>query len=431
MSETPMTDPKAHVHGPGCTEFATSRRRFLQGASALVGGAALSTMGGGVFRQVAFGAGTADNVLVVLSLRGGADGLSLVVPHGESAYYAARPKIGIPRGALIARDDTFGLHPAFGPLAPMWDAGRMAAVHAVGLPVPNRSHFAAMEEMEDADLGSSQRRGWLNRMIGLDSSSHPLEAVQMGSGTVPTSLYGTSPVVATRGLRDLKMTGESREARVRRTRSLHRTWDHANGSLGRAARAAMTTSARIGSLATTETRPQNGARYPTGDLGNALADTARLLRADMGVETVTIDYGNWDMHIQVGNVTAGAMTPMVDEFAKALHAFYTDLGDGLGARVTVVTISEFGRRVAENGNQGLDHGYGNVMFLFGGGVVGGRFYCRAWPGLSSGNLVQGDLSVTTDYRSVLTEVLRARFPHVDTSKVFPGFIPQDALGVVR
>ena len=125
------------------------------------------------------------------------------------------------------------------------------------------------------------------------------------------------------------------------------------------------------------------------------------------------------------------MTPMVDELARALHAFYTDLGDGLGSRVTVVTISEFGRRVAENGNQGLDHGYGNVMFLLGGGVVGGRFYCRAWPGLSSGNLVQGDLSVTTDYRSVLTEVLRARFPHVDTSKVFPGFIPQDALGVVR
>jgi uncharacterized protein (DUF1501 family) len=419
------THSSAHGHGPGCADFHTSRRGFLKGVSAVAGGVVLDSMTGGVFRQVAYAAsGTARNVLVVLSLRGGADGLSMVVPHGEPAYEAARGRIAIPRDALIARDSMFGLHPKFEPLKQMWNDGRFGAVHAVGLPQPNRSHFAAMEEMEDADLGSNQRRGWLNRMIGLDTSSNPLEAVHMGSPLVPTSLYGPSPVVATHMLSKLKLHGTGKaDARQRKTRSLNRVWGRGNGDLGRAARSAMRTVNRVEDLATSRpTPPRNDARYPVGDLGKTLADTARLLRADLGVETVTLDYSGWDMHTNLGDVRSGAMTDMVEEMAKGLAAFFKDLG-ALGNRVTVVTISEFGRRVEANGNNGLDHGFGNVMLLLGAGVKGGRVHGN-WPGIGPGDLREGDLQVTRDYRSVLTEVLRSRFPQVNTSKVFPHFKPE-------
>lgn len=425
-----MTDPDTPGHGPGCTEFRTSRRRLLQGMSAMAGGLAFDAATGGVFRQVAFAAtGTATNVLVVLSLRGGVDGLSLVVPHGDPAYREARPTIAVPSATLLAADSMFGLHPGFKPLLPMWHHGRFGAVQAVGLPQPNRSHFAAMEEMEDADLGSPSRRGWLNRMIGLDSSSNPLEAVHLGSATVPTTLYGSAPVVAANRINQLKLAGTgNRESRIRKERSLHRVWGRAGGPLGRSARSALRTVNRVEDLATTTARPANGASYPKGDLGSSLADTARLLRADLGVETVTLDYGNWDMHVNLGTLEGGAMTKMVTELAQALAAFFVDLGS-LGSRVTVVTVSEFGRRVQENGNRGLDHGYGNVMLMLGAGVNGGQVH-GSWPGLGSGRLIDGDLAVTRDYRSVLTEVLRARFPAVDTSKVFPAFSPE-SIGVMR
>jgi uncharacterized protein (DUF1501 family) len=425
-----MTDSPTHAHGPGCPDFQTSRRRFLQGAGAVAAGAALSTMGGGVFREIAFAAdGTAGNILVVLSLRGGVDGLSLVVPHGDPYYYQARRTIAIKPERLVARGSYFGLHPALQPLTPLWNDGRFGAVQAVGLPRPNRSHFAAMEEMEDADPGSAIRRGWLNRMIGLDGSRNPLEAVQMGGAIVPTSLYGSAPVVAARALKDLSLSGASNpDARARRDRSLRRTWSGARGPLGRAGRAAMQTADRAQRLATSTAAPDNGARYPDGDLGKALADTARLLRADLGVETVTLDYGSWDHHVQLGTPEWGGMTTMAAELAQGLAAFFTDLGT-LGNRVTLVTVSEFGRRVQENGSRGLDHGYGNVMLLLGGGVRGGEVH-GSWPGLGSGNLVDGDLAVTHDYRSVLAEVLRTRFPHVDVSRVFPGFVPE-TIGVMR
>ena len=174
-------------------------------------------------------------------------------------------------------------------------------------------------------------------------------------------------------------------------------------------------------LAGVPSGPENGAVYPPGDLGRSLAETARLVRADIGTEVVTVDFGAWDMHFGVGNPESGLLTTAVQELALGLKAFFTDLGT-LGARVTVVTISEFGRRVEENANNGLDHGWGNVMLLLGAGVRGGRYH-GTWPGLSHGNLVEGDLAVTNDYRSVLAEVVRTRFG-ADVSKVFPGFHPR-------
>jgi len=413
----------------GCQEFTASRRSILKGMTAMAGAGVVSSVSGQAFRQVAFAAtGTAPNVLVVLSLRGGADGLSLVVPHGDPDYARSRPRLAIPTAALLEKDDRFGLHPQFAALAPMWRAGEMAAVHAVGLHSPNRSHFAAMEQVEDADPGSPERRGWLNRLIGLDAERSSLEAVQMGSQLVPGSLYGPEPVLAIGQLKDMSISGRDEpEWRARRVASLHAAWDGAPGVLGRGARSALATANTFSSINANPTLPFNGATYPLGDLGKSLSESARLIRADVGAEIITVDSGNWDMHAGLGTLEYGAMIRMVSELSTALAAFFTDLG-ALKARVTVVTVTEFGRRVVENDSAGLDHGYGNVMLLAGAGVRGGQVYGQ-WPSLAPASLTDGDLRVTRDYRSVLTEVLRSRF-NVDTSKVFPGFAPE-TIGVMQ
>ncbi len=415
-----------------CPDFGASqasRRSFLKGVAGVAGAGVLTRTIGDAFTQVSFGATTDPNVLVVLSLRGGADGLSLVVPHGDPGYATARRRIAVPTGSLLAKDATFGLHPKLEPLLPMWQNGSFGAVHAVGLPQPNRSHFSAMEKVEDADPGSPERRGWINRMIGQIGASAPQDAVQLGAGIVPTSLYGASPVLALQRLDRLSLPGPT-DAESQR---LHRIayemlWQNNTRPLGRGANAALTTTKSIGHVATLPMTPQNGAVYPKGSLGDTLTETAALIRAQVGARVVAVDYGNWDMHTQLGTTEWGQMQFNTDELARALNAFFVDLG-ALGASVTVVTISEFGRRLAENGNAGLDHGYGSCMFLLGAGVVGGQVH-GVWPGLGQANLVDGDLAVTRDYRSVLTEVVKARFPSVDSTQVFPGFTPE-TVGTMR
>jgi len=405
-----------------CCDFDRSRRNFLRNLGLLAGVGVITSTTGASFMQAAFAStGAASNVLLVLSLRGGADGLSLVVPHGDIAYAAARPKLAVPSSTLLARDAMFGLHPKFAPLMPMWTAGSFAAVNAVGLAAPNRSHFAAMEAIEDADAGSVERRGWLNRLVGLDLDESPVEGAQIGSAIVPTSLYGASPVLAMADIDDMSLPGrDSPTGYARRVASLTEAWAEDSTSLGRGARAALDMSDVFADVAGQPSEPLNGAVYPGGDLGKSLGDAARLVRADIGAEVITVDAGAWDMHVGVGGVDAGLLTTAVEELALALNAFFTDLGP-LGSRVTVVTISEFGRRVAENANNGLDHGWGNVMLLLGAGVRGGRYH-GTWPGLGDGKLVEGDLAVTNDYRSVLAEVVSSRFG-ADVSKVFPGFRP--------
>jgi uncharacterized protein (DUF1501 family) len=200
--------------------------------------------------------------------------------------------------------------------------------------------------------------------------------------------------------------------------SLREAWSDDTTSLGRGALAALDMSSLFADVVGGPSEPWNGAVYPSGDLGKSLADSARLVRADIGAEVITVDCGSWDMHVGMGDVDSGLMTASVSELALALAAFFKDLGSE-GSRVTVVTISEFGRRLEENASHGLDHGWGNVMLLLGGGVRGGRYH-GTWPGLSRGKLVDGDLAVTNDYRNVLGEVVGTRFG-ADVSKVFPGF----------
>ena len=432
-----------HPHSPDhshevCEEFTraegVSRRRVLQG---LVGAGALGVAHatfGGVFRQAVFGAETDNNVVVVLSLRGGVDGMSVVVPYGDPAYLGLRGSIAVPEGSLLQKDTLFGLHPDLAPLEQQWIDGRMAAVHATGLRVPNRSHFSAMEEVEDADPGSDIRRGWINRAIGLDTDAFPAEAVQFGTSIVPTALTGPAPVIAAQSMKELVLAGANPQWddatwQGRRRTQLETIWSHAGGALGVSARDALSTVDELAPYARATYTPHNGAVYPTDwrarDLADALANTAQLIRANVGTEIVAIDYGSWDMHTGIGNLQWGDMQSMLKGFASALAAFLKDVSD-LGNRVTVVTISEFGRRAQVNGGGGLDHGWGNMMLLFGGGVKKG--YYGSWPTLAADKLVDGDLKVTTDYRNVLGEVVEKRLNRAPTS-VFPNlsYSPRDIL----
>jgi uncharacterized protein (DUF1501 family) len=396
---------------PCCSEYAAVTRRGLFRGAALAG--ATTVVGSAVITAApARALAPASSVLVVLSLRGAADGLSLVVPYTDPVYYAARPKIGIPADQLLARNGTFGLHPRLSALVPLWTAGKIAAIHATGLPVANRSHFAAMEEVEDANPGSATRQGWLNRLLGTDASRSSLQGFHLGQGVVPTSLYGAQPVMAAGEIDDVGIPGADKwDTTGGRTRSLHTMWDRDGSPLGRGMRSAFDAVAHFGPVRAAQANPS---RYPDSDLGRSLAEVARVVRGDVGTQVITVDQGEWDMHNGLGTLEWGSMRDNAQDFASSVAAFFGDLGAHT-SKVTMVVLSEFGRRVQENANFGLDHGHGNVMFAIGAGVKGG--YYASWPGLT--NTLDSDLLVTTDYRNVLADVVQSRFG-VSTATVFPG-----------
>ena len=384
-----------------------SRRGVLGGALALAG--ASTMVGGAVVTASPAMAASARSVLVVVSLRGGADGLNMVVPHADPGYYKARPQIAIPPDRLLVKDAMFGLHPAMSALEPLWLAGKVGAVHAAGLPVANRSHFDAIEEIEDADPGSRARVGWLNRLIGTSAGSSPLQGFSAGSSMIPTSLYGSQPTMAANRVEDVGLPGGDEEGR--REASVKELWAGNRTPLGRSMAATFSAIAGFGSV---EDTVDNRDAYPGNDLGNALSTAARIIRGDVGVEVITVDQGDWDMHSGAGGPDGGWMYDNVRNLAEAIAAFLGDLGTQ-APKVTLVTLSEFGRRVQENGDYGTDHGYGNVMFVAGAGVRGG--YHGRWPGLA--NNYDSDLTVTTDYRQVLADIVQVRFG-ASIPKVFPG-----------
>jgi uncharacterized protein (DUF1501 family) len=398
--------------GACCDEYAAmqaavSRRGLLTGTLALAGASTL--VGGAVVSASPARAVSASSVLVVVSLRGAADGLSLVVPHADPVYYGARPRIAVPSDRLLVKDGMFGLHPAMTDLVPLWQAGEVAAVHATGLPMVNRSHFAAMEEMEDADPGSRERVGWLNRLVSGTPGASPLQGFSAGTSTIPTSLVGPSPTMSAGDVGDVDLPGNDDEGR--RAQSLHIMWDGEKSTLGRSMR---TTFGAINEFGPAQAAADNSDTYPGSSLGRSLATAAQIIRGDVGVEVITVDQGNWDMHTDMGSADGGWMSNNAEDLASSIAAFLADLGTQ-ESKVTLVTLSEFGRRVVENDSNGTDHGYGNVMFVAGAGVRGG--YHASWPGLS--NNYESDLTVTTDYRQVLADIVSRRF-NASVAKVFPG-----------
>lgn len=432
---TPPTDDG--VGGCGCSEFArttsdrfaVSRRGFLA-ASGLAATASVA-LGSSAHAatQLAFAdAGYTGDTVVVLSFRGGFDGLSAVAPVGDADYYTARPNIAVPQARGLKLDTRFALHPALAPLLPLFTSGRLALVHAVGQPNPSRSHFTDMDEMERAAPGSSLRTGWLDRMVGATTTPGPFAATSLGTAGAPRSLLGPTVELALRSVASHVLSGASNDTELARwntaLRALH---VGAPAHIVGPAESALSTVATTTSIASATYVPTGGAAYPVGALGDALRDAARLIKAGVGLRAVTIDSGNWDMHVNMGRSDSGWMFNQLTEVGKALAAFNTDLGT-YANNVTLVTLSEFGRRVAENASGGVDHGYGNVSFVMGGGVNGGKVY-GTWPGLAPTNLLAGDLNATTDYRIVLGEILEKRCG-LTASTVLPG-LPSTRLGIMK
>jgi uncharacterized protein (DUF1501 family) len=404
-----------------CPEL--SRRTVLGAALTGLAGATLST-------QMAFAAepGYTGDTLVVISLRGGFDGLTAVAPIGDPAYYSARPAIAVPKSQVIAGDGTFGLHPALAPILPLFTGGKLAAVHAVGQPNPTRSHFAAMDAMENAAPGTSIRSGWLDRMLGLTGATAPLAGVSLGHAMPARILLGAADDVSMTGIDDFTLAGNDKRPMAAALRAMYAD---APASLSAPARSADRALSAANKIKTSGYAVSGGATYPSTELGAALKDVARLIKAKAGLVTAAVDCGDWDMHEGLGNAVKGQrMYDNLTDLAQALAAFATDLGAFLN-NVTVLTISEFGRRVKENSSHGVDHGHGNAMLLLGGGIRGGKVYTK-WPGLSPGALVDGDLAATTDYRAVIGEVLQKRCGFGALDGVFPGAKPSSfGLAVAR
>lgn len=390
--------------------------------------------------RVAFspaGRAPGGDVLLVVFLRGAADGLNMVVPHGEEAYFRLRPTLAIPRPddrrtasslRAVDLDGFFGLHPSLAPLQTPWQAGHLAIVHACGAPDESRSHFRAMELMERGltDL-HGPASGWISRhLASLDTGNHsPLRAVGIGE-QVPRSLRGVIPATALRSITDFHLAEDVQEAsRWQAMLSQLYAGDDPLSGVGRETLQVLET---LTALSTQGYRPRAEARYPESEFGMGLRQVAALVRAGVGLEAAAIDLGGWDTHFSQG-AGEGLMAGLLGDLGQGLSALHADLVDQLDD-VTVVVMTEFGRRVGENASLGTDHGHGAVLFVLGGGAVGGRVH-GAWPGLRDGKLFgPGDLAVTTDYRDVLAEICRLRLGNPAIEAVFPDYTPAER-GVVR
>jgi uncharacterized protein (DUF1501 family) len=407
-----------------------SRRVFLKN-----GGLALVSLGFApefLARTAAATGSAGRRVLITIFQRGAVDGLNMVVPFGERDYYASRPSIAIARpgapDSAIDLDGFFGLHPRLAGLKPLFDARQLAVVHACGSPDGTRSHFDAQDYMESATPGvKSTPDGWLNRYLHAreHQAQTPFRAVALAP-QLPRSLQGLAPALAIGqidrfGIRagqssDMVRSSFESEYAAAADRVLH--------SAGREAFEAIR---MLEQADPSRYAPAHGAAYPRSAYGDALKQIAQLIKADVGLEIAFAESGSWDHHVNEG-AAVGQLAARLDDFGRGIAALVRDLADRMHD-VVILSMSEFGRAVAENGNRGTDHGHGNAMLIVGGGVRGGKVYGR-WPGLArEQRYEERDLAVTTDFRAVFNEVVRGHLGLTDTRAVFPGFAASAPLGL--
>ena len=407
----------------------TTRRVFLKnGALAVVSlGFAPSFLARTAFAQ---GRSSRAKLLVAIFQRGAVDGLNVVVPFGEHDYYRARPSIAIPRprsgdDAALDLDGFFGFNPRLNALKPFWDRRDLAIVHACGSPDSTRSHFDAQDYMESATPGvKSTSDGWLNRYLQARrlETSTPFRAVSL-TPQLPRMLQGPAPALALnqvgafgiRGGQASDAIGASFEAEYAAA---------ADRILNGTGREAFDAIKMLKIADPSRYQPEHGAEYPRSPFGQALKQIAQLAKADVGLEVAFADVGGWDTHVNQG-AAQGQLAGRLDDFARAIAALAVDLGDRMTDTV-ILTMSEFGRAVNENGNRGTDHGHGNAMIVLGGGVRGGRVLGR-WPGLAPDRRHDGrDLAVTTDFRDVFGEIVVRHLGVSDPRPIFPGYNIQPA-----
>jgi uncharacterized protein (DUF1501 family) len=402
-----------------------SRRVFLRnGALAMVSlGFAPSFL-----KRTAFAAGLPgrSKQLIAIFQRGAVDGLNVVVPYGEADYYRARPSIAIPRpnnnDGVLDLDGFFGFNPRLKALKPLWDGRDLAVVHACGSPDATRSHFDAQDYMETGTPGvKSTSDGWLNRYLQVqrEADATAFRAVAL-TGQLPRMLQGAAPALAMSQIAQFGIRGGQSDAVGSSFEAEYAAAaDRVLNGVGREAFDAMKT---LKVSDPSRYQPDNGADYPRSPFGQALRQVAQLTKADVGLEIAFADVGGWDTHVNQGSAQ-GQLAGRLDDFSQSIGALVADLGDRM-ADTVVVTMSEFGRAVSENGNRGTDHGHGNAMIVIGGGVRGGKVYGR-WPGLSPGHRYDGrDLAVTTDFRDVFGEIVVRHLGVASPQAIFPGYSVQ-------
>ena len=401
-----------------------TRRAFIRnGALALVGTSIVPAF---LERSVLAQMTTAQargKRLVVIFQRGAADGLNIVIPHAEPAYFSMRPTLAVPQKQILDLDGFFGLHPAMAPLKPLWDAKNLAIVHAAGSPDMSRSHFDAQDYMESGTPGvKATPDGWLNRALQAEDAARarktsPFRAVAMGT-QMPRTLQGKLEAVALNNLNDFSVGGHGNAA-PSVSSSFEAMYDETTDSvLHGTGRETFEAIKMLKAADPQKYQPAANANYPAGQFGNSMKQLAQLMKADLGVEAAFCDIGGWDTHQNQG-AAEGQLAGRLREFSQGIAAFWMDMGVD-AENIALVTMSEFGRTARQNGTGGTDHGHANVMFVLGGGVRGGKVYGQ-WPGLQPEQLNEGrDLKVKTDFRQVLAEATYKQIGARDLALTFPG-----------
>jgi uncharacterized protein (DUF1501 family) len=365
--------------------------------------------------------------LVVVFQRGAMDGLNVIIPFKDPAYYKLRPSIavrepGAGEESAIDLDGFYGLHPALMPLKSIYDKNHLAFIHATGSPDNSRSHFDAQDYMEIGTPGiKSTPDGWLNRYLFENRKSESHFRGVAVTAQLPRMLAGRAPALTLASIEEFRFRND---ALGNAFKNLYANTQDKELRFGAESLfGAMAELKRLNAKI-----PPTAERYPAGRFGAGLAQIARLIKADVGLEVAFAEISGWDTHANEGGVT-GQLANRLRELAAGLAVFYRDLGDRIDD-VMILTLSEFGRTARENGNRGTDHGHANVMFAMGGRVRGGKVYGR-WPGLAPEALYEGrDLALTTDFRTVCSEAISRHLGQTDMSIVFPGFRASAPVGMI-
>lgn len=413
-----------------------SRRQFVGLSGSVLASLALRPAAALAAPRPSFIKGTADtserlerDALIVVFLRGGADGLSICPPYAEDQYYLARPQLAVARPTVgrsdcaIDLDGFFGLHPALAALAPVYRAGHLALVQACGFDDTSRSHFDSQKWMELGRTGdNSLQTGWLSRYLqSVAAFSVPIRAAAIGAG-LPRSLLDGPKSFPFASLSALNMGGD-RNTLSSRLAAISDMYAQAAPELAATGASSVSVLNELLQIDFDNYNPCCGVAYTPTSFGYALKSVAALLKFQPYIEAVTLDVTGWDTHANQGSQTpAGGLWKLLADLGQNLSSFYFDMTDG-GAPYTLVVMSEFGRNIRQNGSRGTDHGHGGVMMAMGKGIRGGQVI-NQWPGLSPAQWFEGqDLPVTIDYRDILAEIMDFRLGSRAFASVFPGFSP--------
>lgn len=417
---------EVHDEGP---KNKTARRTILKGIGGVGLGALLAASAQPRYSYAAVPSGPKGDILVVIFLRFGFDGLTAVPPLDDPHYARVRPTLATRPQDTHNLDGKFGLHQALGAMMPMWDEGSLAVVHSTGKADQTKSHFVAQDIHERA-APVSVRSGWVGRHLATSSSDRGTFRAITHGNTAAASMTTTFPTLAVGSLATFNVNSAS-GARDHLLRNIDSMYGNIGGEATAGAKLTLNAIDTMAQIRATGGASQNGAKYPSTSFGTGLKEVAQMVRHGIGLETASVDFSDWDMHVGMGTSSNpnGWMYRNLKMFGDALAAFRKDLGKDW-SRVTVVTTSEFGRTGTQNAEAGLDHGTGNIMFVAGGGIKGGKVYGE-YRGMAPDAVQNGDLAITTDYRTVLSEVVEKRLRNPKVDQVFPGFTSPGHLGITK